>query len=72
MEEIFLNNISDKGLVLEYMGFSDGSAGKESARNAGDLGSIPESQRPHGEGKGYPFHYSCLENRQRSLTSYSH
>ena len=40
MEEIFLYNISDKGLVLEYMGFSDGSAGKESACNAGDLGSI--------------------------------
>ena len=62
MEEIFLNNISDKGLVLEYMGFSDGSAGKESARNAGDLGSIHGLGRSPGEGKGYPFQYSGLEN----------
>ena len=31
-----------------------GSAGKESACNAGDLGSIPGLGRPPGEGKGYP------------------
>ena len=62
MEEIFLYNISDKGLVLEYMGFSDGSAGKESACNAGDLGSIHGLGRSPGEGKGYPFQFSGLEN----------
>ena len=62
MEEIFLYNISDKGLVLEYMGFSDGSAGKESACNAGDLGSIHGLGRSPGEGKGYPFQLSGLEN----------
>ena len=33
-------------------GFPCGSAGKESARNAGDLGSIPGSGRFPGEGKG--------------------
>ena len=37
-------------------------AGKESACNAGDLGSIPGLERSPGEGKGYPFQYSGLEN----------
>ena len=45
-----------------FMGFPGGSAGKESARNAGDLGSIPGLGRPSGEGKGYPLQYSGLEN----------
>ena len=39
-----------------------GSAGKESACNVGDLGSIPRLGRSPGEGKGYPFQYSGLEN----------
>ena len=34
------------------------SVGKESACNAGDLGSIPGL----GEGNGNPLQYSCLEN----------
>ena len=38
------------------------SVGKESACNAGDLGSISELGRATGEGSGNPFHYSCLEN----------
>ena len=44
------------------MGFPGGSAGKESACNAGDLGSIPGLGRSPGEGKGYPLQYSGLEN----------
>ena len=36
--------------------------GKEYACNAGDLGLIPESGRPPGEGNGYPLQYSCLQN----------
>ena len=44
------------------MGFPDDSDGKESAFNAGNLGSIPGSGRFHGEGNGYPLQYSCLEN----------
>ena len=44
------------------MGFSGGSAGKESTCNAGDLGSVPGLGRSPGEGKGYPFQYSGLEN----------
>ena len=35
---------------------------KNPTANAGDLGSIPESGRPLGEGKGYPLQYSCLKN----------
>ena len=34
-----------------------GSDGKESACNAGDLGSIPGSGRSAGEGIGYPLQY---------------
>ena len=37
------------------MGFPDISVGKESACDAGDPGSIPESGRSPGEGIGYPF-----------------
>ena len=45
-----------------YGGFPCGSAGKESACNAGDLGSIPGLGRSPGEGKDYPLQYSGLEN----------
>ena len=37
-----------------------GSAGKESACNAGDPGSIPGSGRSAGEGIGYPLQYSWI------------
>ena len=47
---------------LQSLGFPCGSAGKESACNAGDLGSIPGLGRSPGEGKGYPLQYSGLEN----------
>ena len=36
--------------------------GKEPTCNAGDMGSIPELGRSPGEGRRYPFHYSCLQN----------
>ena len=44
------------------MGFPGGSDGKESACNAGDLGSIPGLERSPGKGKGYPLQYSGVEN----------
>ena len=44
------------------LGFPGGSAGKESACDAGDLGSIPGLGRPPGEGNDYPLQYSGLEN----------
>ena len=56
-------------------GFPGGSAGKESACNAGDLGSLPglgRSPTPGG-GHGNPLQCSCLEtpHGQRSLVGYS-
>ena len=44
------------------LGCPCGSADKESACNARDLGSIPGLGRSPGEGKGYPLQYSGLEN----------
>ena len=47
------------------MGFSGSISNKNLLANAGDkrdLGSIPESGRPPGEGHGSPLQYSCPEN----------
>ena len=44
------------------MAFLDSSTGKESASNAGDLGSIPGLEKTPGEGNGYPLQYFCLKN----------
>ena len=40
----------------------NGSVGKESACNAGDLDLNPGMGRSPGEGNGKPLQYSCLEN----------
>ena len=42
--------------------FAGGSAGKESACNVGDLGSIPGLWRFLEEGNGHPLQYSGLKN----------
>ena len=45
------------------MGFPGGSVVNNlpaSAGYAGDMGLIPGSRRPLGEGNGNPLHYSCL------------
>ena len=42
-----------------YSGFPCGSAGKESAHSAGDLGLISGLGRSPGEGKGCPLQYSA-------------
>ena len=44
------------------MDFPDGSDGKASVYNVGDLGSIPGSGIFPGEENGNPLQYSCLEN----------
>ena len=58
---------------MTYLGrwgsFPDSSVGKESACNAGDMGSIPGLGRYPGEGKGYPLQDSCLENPIQSMGS---
>ena len=43
-----------------FLGFSCGSAGKESAHSVGDLGLIPGLGRSPGEGKGNLLQYSGL------------
>ena len=48
--------------TLLLLGFPGGSDGKQSACNVGDMGSVPGLGRSPGEGKGYPLHYSDLEN----------
>ena len=45
-----------------FLGFPGGSDGRESACSAGDLGSIPGSERSPGGGNGNLLQYSCLEN----------
>ena len=45
-----------------FLGFPFGSAGRESACSAGDLGSIPGLGRSPGERKGYPLQFSGLES----------
>ena len=47
---------------MHKLGFPCGSAGKESACNVGDLGSIPGLGQSPGDEKGYPLQYSGLEN----------
>ena len=53
-------------LPIEYnkteVFFLGDSEVKASACNAGDVGSIPESERSPREGNGNPLQYSCLEN----------
>jgi len=44
-----------------FLGFPCDSAGKESACNAGDLGSVPGLGRSPEGGKGYPLQYSGLD-----------
>ena len=47
---------------MKEVGFPHSLASKESACNAGDLGSIPRLGRSPGEENGNPLHYSWLEN----------
>ena len=68
----------DRLSIPVFLGFPCGSAGKESACNAGDLGSIPWLERSPGEGKGYSLQYSGLESsrdrvaKSRTWLSYLH
>ena len=52
----------DQPPLTTTKGFRGGSAGKESACNAGDPSSIPGLGRSPGEGKGCPLQDSGLEN----------
>ena len=52
----------DEKFYVTHLGFPGVSASKVSARNAGDVGSIPGLGRSPGGGNGYPHQYSGLEN----------
>ena len=47
---------------VPHLRFPGGSDSKVSARNAGDPGLIPRSERSPGEGNGNLLQYSCLKN----------
>ena len=49
-------------VLHEYGASPGGSGGKESACNAGVLGSVPGLGRAPGGRHGNPLQYSCLEN----------
>ena len=57
-----IRNVSTSVLSQLSYSFPGSSAGKESAYNTGDPGSIPRSGRSPGEGNGNPLKYSCQEN----------
>ena len=58
-----IGQIVENNKLTHYStGFPGGSDCKESACNAEDPGSILVLGRSRGEGNGYPFQYSCLEN----------
>ena len=59
--ELFIRSISG------FVGFPGDSDGKESACNAGDLGSNPRSGRSPGGGNSYPLQYSGLKNSMDSI-----
>ena len=59
---MFRKNLFSLAPFYRGEGFPCGSAGTESAYNAGDLGSIPGLGRSPGEGKGYSLQYSGLAN----------
>ena len=58
---LFLPSVDWRPLRAER-GFLDGSDGKESTCNVGDLGLIPGSGRSSGEGNSNPLQDYCLEN----------
>ena len=46
----------------QVQGFPGGSDVKNPPANAGDTGSVPDSERSPGEAHGNPLQYSCLGN----------
>ena len=53
----------------DSIAFPGGSADKEYAYKAGDLGSIPGLGRSRGEGNSYPLQCSGLENSMDCIES---
>ena len=83
LQKLFCNHVTQKKIFLSLLKFQEDQSatfglplwlsGKESACSAGDVGSIPGSEKSPREGNGNPLQYSCLGNPhgQRSLVGYS-
>ena len=73
LKDVFIRNLFFFFIAKHLKGFPGDSDGKESACNAGDLGSIPGLGGSPGGGNDNPLQYSCLENPHgwRSLAGYS-
>ena len=71
LSSVFLLLPLRRGILI--WGFPGGPDSKESACNAGDLGSIPVLERSLGEGNGNPFQYPGLKNSMETgnLEGYS-
>ena len=74
LEKSLGDRLDEQTIVTTYVhstfyAFPGGSDGKESACSGEDLGSIPGLERSPGEGDGYPFQYSCLENPMAGYSS---
>ena len=71
--EILLSQSTKQWTFKFWLGFADGSAGKEFPCNAGDtdVGLIPGSGRSLGEGNGSPVFLPEKSHGQRSLAGYS-
>ena len=65
MRETHLEIITEDPGV--FLGFSGGSDSKESACNAGELGSILGLERSPGGGHGSSLQCSCLENPHQGI-----
>ena len=65
------NKYSNSAFLLTL--FPGGSDGAESACNSGDPGLMPGLGRSSGEGNGYQFQSSCLQNSMNKgdLAGYS-
>ena len=59
--QVFLYDVTEKP-EQTFQLIQDGSDGKASVYNAGDLGSSPGLGRSPGKGNGNPLQYDCLEN----------
>ena len=59
---LFFSPLKRVGASLVAQSVKNPPAMQETAYDAGDLDSIPGSERFPGEGNGNPLQYACLEN----------
>ena len=57
-----VHGVTHDGALHMYILYTGDSVVKNPAANAGNVGSIPGSERSPGEGNGNPLQYSYLEN----------